>query len=186
MAEAKGEGSSTKSSTSPYGHCAYCLLRIPLEKVNWCSRCNRRAYCSPKCEITDWTLRGNGQGHQFWCSVQPGEEDEDWEVKEVGGKPIGLFAKRAIPQMFRIMVDANRPEGDERIRDLLPEGGTMEVKYKYNCFVNEDHEGNEVKVLCLRIARANHCCNANAGHVYDSRKNVRDSFQIFKRCGRLK
>jgi hypothetical protein len=35
-----------------------------------------------------------------------GEEDVDWEVTSIPGKGLGVVAKRMLPALYRIIVDA--------------------------------------------------------------------------------
>lgn len=45
----------------------------------------------------------------------------------------------------------------------MPNNGSFEEKFNLNCLGRDDGSAS----LCLRISRANHDCNANAGHLYD-------------------
>jgi hypothetical protein len=74
--------------------------------VKLCGKCKKRAYCSRDCQLVDWPLKGKGQGHKNWCHLECGEEDVDWEVTPIPGKGLGIVAKRLIPVLYRIIVEA--------------------------------------------------------------------------------
>lgn len=155
-------------------HCAFCLVPVPSKDAKLCGGCLKRAYCSKECQVSDWSLKKeSGQGHKNWCKLGCGEEDLDWEVAPVPGKGLGLIAKRLIPPKFRILVDAVRPKTHPAIQDLMPTKGTIEEKYLLNA-LDCDTEGDDV--MCLRIARANHNCDANADHYYDETFKVKILF----------
>jgi len=67
---------------------------------------------------------------------------------------------------------------DIGIKELGPEGETLEEKFGRNLFTGEnmdeknmDEEENE-KVVALRIARVNHSCQPNAATIYDETARV--------------
>lgn len=145
-------------------HCAFCLQSIVDKSIKLCAKCRRRAYCSRDCQIADWSSDGKGQGHKNWCHLTCGEEDIDWQVSTIPGKGLGLVAKRQLPALYRIIVDCCHHGNDHpAINDLMPIAGTYEEKFELNCIGHDNGESS----LCLRISRANHDCNANAGHWYD-------------------
>ena len=146
---------STKPSLS-LRHCAFCLR---LEKYKLCSGCHKRAYCSKKCQLADWSLTGIGQHHKSWCKLDCGEEDIDFEVVPVPGKGLGLVAKKLIPAKYRIIVEGYHtdPLAHPAIKDLFPSHGCLEEKFLTNAI---DHD--DVTVIGLRISRANHDCYFNA------------------------
>lgn len=160
-------------------HCAFCLIEIIPENVKTCGKCLRRAYCSKECQTLDWKMPKDsdsprGQGHKKWCGRQYGEEDLDWKIVPIEEKGLGVVALRPIPAKYRIMVDAcqTRPTDHPGTQDLMPIDGTLEEKFKLNylgCTSNK-------AVLCLRLARLNHSCNANASHVYLSNLKVKVRF----------
>ena len=155
-------------------HCAFCLISVPIEKISLCGQCKRRAYCSKECQKADWSLKkGNGgQGHKMWCALQCGEEDLDWEVAPVPGKGLGLIAKRPLPSKYRIMVDGARPKDHPGVQDLMPLSGTTQEKFEFNSVGCDVATADVVPVLFLRLARANHNCDPNAGHRYDKKLKV--------------
>jgi len=40
-------------------HCAFCL-KVCGFPVKFCGGCKKRAYCSKKCQVTDWKVTRNG------------------------------------------------------------------------------------------------------------------------------
>ena len=157
--------------------CAYCLQEVPEEFVLPCEDCKDRVYCSTNCRKVDWDPKEDGQEHATWCHLRAGEEGVHWEVRHLGrDKGMGIVALRPMPPMFRIMVDTIRPRGHPRIDDLMPEDEDREGKYIFNCFgtkgTDGTEEGNSQNVIGLRIARANHNCHANAGHLFDIKLKV--------------
>jgi len=149
--------------------CAFCLTSISGIDVKLCGGCKRRAYCSQKCQIADWSYGTSSQVHKIWCKLDCGEEDLDWEVVPVPGKGLGLVAMRFIPAKSRIMVDAARSDDHPGIQDLMPLNGTTREKISLNCLTGTDNVG----VTCLKLARANHECYANADHWHDPTFNVK-------------
>ena len=73
---------------------------------------------------------------QFWCQLECGEEDLDWEIREIPGKGLGVVALRDIPAKTRIMVDRGYTKDEVRNRpqvmDLSPLDGTFEKKFQVN------------------------------------------------------
>jgi len=117
--------------------------------------------------VEDWSPKKRGQGHKNWCNIDCGEEDIDWKVCPIPGKLLGILALRNIPPRYRIIVETCVELTHPKVMDLMPEGGTLDEKWKLNilgCGANDDISD----ALCLRISRANHSCNANAGHFYDN------------------
>lgn len=39
-------------------HCAFCLDPMASDKLQRCSKCRKRAYCSRKCQTEDWSTKG--------------------------------------------------------------------------------------------------------------------------------
>jgi len=154
-------------------HCAHCLQSIPAENVKLCGGCRRRAFCSKECQVTDWSPSKPGQGHKNWCKLECGEEDLDWKVSEVAGKGLGLIALRKIPAKFRIIVDAESSLDHPGFKELMPLDGSAHEKFHLNCLGSDDLSKS---LLCLRIARANHECDANASHYYDETHRVKILF----------
>ena len=152
-------------------HCSFCLQIC--SPVKLCSKCHKRAYCSPQCQVADWKPGGKGQGHKNWCQYECGQEDVDWCVVPIKDKGLGIVAKRTIPAVYRIIVEPvfNNPEGHPLIKDLMPENGTLMEKFKMNAFATEVPG---VDVVSLRISRVNHSCNENAAVFYcrESRVNI--------------
>jgi len=99
-------------------------------------------------------------------------------VYEIAEKGLGLIAKRSFPALSRIMVDGLRSPSHPGIQDLMPIGGTLTDKINLNslsCSGNKnDH--SQGSAICLRIARVNHACNANANHWYDPTFGVKILF----------
>ena len=62
------------------------------------------------------------------------------------------------------------------IKDLGPEGGTLNEKFKKNFFVGENLEARNT--VALRIARVNHACQPNANTVYDETAHVAILFAL--------
>ena len=61
--------------------------------------------------------------------------------------------------------------------DLMPRGGSLDQKFLLNAMdslvlSNFPDGGKHLRHLALRIARANHNCNPNAGHIYDDNAKV--------------
>jgi len=88
--------------------CALChdpIPRPPFLVHFSCSACNRRAYCSLKCQKEDWCPEGAGQGHKDWCGLGVGEEGVDWAVRHISDeKEKGVVALHTLPAGSRIMV----------------------------------------------------------------------------------
>lgn len=141
-------------------HCAFCLR---LDRYKLCSGCHKRAYCSKECQAADWSApTGIGQLHKYWCKLDCGEEDVDFEVVAVAGKGLGIVAKKLIPAKYRIIVEGvhSDPVNHPAFKELCPSYGSTKDKFETNMFT---HKG--VGVVGLRISRANHHCNPNAGHI---------------------
>ena len=86
-------------------HCAFCL-KVCGFPVKFCGGCKKRAYCSKKCQVTDWKITHDGQRHKNWCGrFEHGEEDVDFEVIPIPNKGLGVCAKRLLPAGFRIIVE---------------------------------------------------------------------------------
>jgi len=164
------KGESTKSSLS-LRHCAFCLR---LEKCKLCGGCHKRAYCSIKCQLADWSWTGIGQHHKYWCKMDCGEEDIDFEVVPVPGKGLGIVAKKLIPAKYRIIVEGvhTDPLAHPAIKDLCPSYGSLKEKFATNMLA---HDG--VEAIGLRISRANHDCYPNAGHI-DAISHANKSVQV--------
>lgn len=139
--------------------CAFCLR---LSEFKLCGGCHKRAYCSKECQAVDWSPTGMGQHHKYWCKLDCGEEDVDFEIVPVPGKGFGVVAKRLIPAKYRIIVEGvhTNPWAHPAIKDLCPSYGSMEEKFETNKFTH-----NGIGVIGLRISRVNHDCNPNAGHI---------------------
>jgi len=158
-------------SSSLDRHCAFCLKEISEKAIMKCGKCLKRVYCSKECQTSDWSRKKNGQGHKNWCGIDCGEEDIDWAVCPIPGKGMGISALRDIPAAYRIIVEAGVDKTHPRVADLMPINGTLDAKYALNklgCGAEDDVE----ELLCLRIARANHACKANAAHIYDKSVKV--------------
>lgn len=154
-------------------HCASCLKSLLAGTVKRCARCHRRAYCSRECQSLDWNQERGSQGHKNWCHLEYGEEDIDWEVKQAPGKGLGVFAKRAIPAHYRIMVDAVSKPDHPAINDLMPINGTIQQKLDFNGHDAVDIKTGHVSAhFQLRIARVNHDCDPNAAAFYDATHDV--------------
>ena len=151
------KGESTKSSLS-LRHCAFCLR---LEKCKLCGGCHKRAYCSIKCQLADWSWTGIGQHHKYWCKMDCGEEDIDFEVVPVPGKGLGIVAKNLIPAKYRIIVEGvhTDPLAHPAIKYLCLSYGSLKEKFATNSI---SYDG--VEEIGLRISRTNHDCYPNADH----------------------
>jgi len=140
--------------------------------MSYCGKCQKRAFCSKECQVTDWSPKKNhGQGHKRWCGVDCGEEDVDWNVTPIPGKGLGIFALRDIPKAYKVIVEAGVDKDHPGVADLMPHNGSLEDKYdlnKFGCIVGDDME----KVLCLRMSRVNHSCTPNADHFYEKSDKV--------------
>lgn len=118
------------------------------------------------------------KGHKNWCKFECGEEGVDWEIHDYGSeKGLGLRAKRFFPSKSRIMVDPIRPltrnVTSKAIHSLMPANATTIEKFRLNALGGGDEDQS---MLCLRIARANHACDANASHYLDDTKLVKVLF----------
>ena len=148
--------------------CAFCFDRIYPSCPVLCERCSRRSYCSIECMHRDSDPTGEGQGHSIWCSLNVCEEGEDWTVKPVPGKGLGVVAKKFIASRSRILVDKPRTITFRAVRDLEPLEGPLYRKERLNSFGVSESES----LLCLRVARINHDCRPNASQVFDADMGV--------------
>jgi len=120
---------------------------------------------------------GPGQGHKFWCGLEYGEEDIDWEIREISAdKGLGVVALKTIPAGFRIMVEKGLTMADvikgqppAAVHDLCPKGGSLKEKFELNSMSCRGH----VSVLCVRGSRFNHACDPNACHFFESTSGVK-------------
>ena len=147
--------------------CAFCLISIDPQAVEYCNGCNRRSYCSTGCREKDWTAEGYGQGHKKWCSLKVAEEGIDWEIRSVPNKGFGVIAKKLIPKRSRIMVEVPRPVTSESVLELEPLYGTALEKERLNSFCT-----GEESLLFVRVARINHSCDSNACQSLEGRTMV--------------
>jgi hypothetical protein len=121
---------------------------------------------------------GPGQGHKVWCGLEYGEEDIDWEIREISAdKGLGVVALKTIPAGFRIMVekgltiaDVMKGQPPAAVYDLCPKGGTLEEKWELNVI---GCGGRDSGVLCVRGSRFNHACDPNACHFFESGSGVK-------------
>jgi len=58
------------------------------------------------------------------------------------------------------------------MRDLGPEGDTLQQKFTKNTFMGANMESGGPKAVALRIARVNHSCQPNAATIYDKTAQV--------------
>jgi len=158
------EGLKTTKTTR---HCAFCLQD---GEFKLCSGCCRRAYCSRKCQVADWSPSGTGQRHKNWCKYECGEEDIDFQVVSVPGKGLGIVARRVIPTKYRIIVEPvyTSPSDHPAINDLEPANASLQEKFNLNYFSCDFDKS----YVALRICRVNHDCNPNAGLKYCSTSRV--------------
>ncbi|KAI9029158.1 hypothetical protein DFJ74DRAFT_477675 [Hyaloraphidium curvatum] len=153
-------------------HCAFCLRSISGDAVKVCGGCHRRAYCSADCQRRDWTPRGEGQGHQYWCKLPCGE-DVDWEIRHISDdKGLGIVAKRAFAADERILVERalrrDEIEGRAGVQELMPRDGSPDRKFGLNKLGSDGQEH-----LCVRLSRANHACWPNAVHWFSEEHGVK-------------
>ncbi|KAI8619175.1 hypothetical protein BC830DRAFT_1165566 [Chytriomyces sp. MP71] len=158
-------------------HCAFCLDLVAATKLRLCAGCQLRAYCSETCERRDWTAvamadkggRVAGQGHVRWCSAGAvaGEEDVDWTVTFIeASKGLGIVALRHFTRGERVMVDScQRNLLHPGFLQLAPVGGTSKEKWERNAV---GCAAGASPAVALRLSRANHDCNPNAGRVHDT------------------
>lgn len=86
--------------------CAFCYKQqAAAAPMVQCAKCNKRCYCDSACMAADWSGEG-GQGHERWCGFT-GEIGTDYEVRDVLGKGLGLFALRPFKRFDVIL--AERP-----------------------------------------------------------------------------
>ena len=64
------------------------------------------------------------------------------------------------------------------MRDLGPEGDTLQQKFTKNTFMGANMESGGPKAVALRIARVNHCCQPNAATIYDDTARVAILFAL--------
>lgn len=161
-----------RASEKIFRHCSVCL-KVCGNPVKLCGKCRKRAYCSRDCQLIDWPLKGKGQGHKNWCHLECGEEDVDWEVTSIPGKGLGIVAKRLIPVLYRIIVEAvfTDPNQHPGIQDLVPEGASLKDKFVINKISGKNHPESK-SYVALRICRANHTCSPNAVHTFDDGAGV--------------
>jgi hypothetical protein len=153
--------------------CSYCLQTSSNKKV--CGKCSKRVYCSSECQKKDWT---EGQVHKNWCGLVA-EEGADYEVCNVIGKGVGLFALRDFAKYERIMVDRIYSEaefmesGEKKFADLMPYGtATLKDKFVLNSIGFCDNNGERSSVVGVRISRVNHGCDNNTEHFYENEMKV--------------
>lgn len=139
-------------------HCAFC---IQFGDYKLCGGCRKRAYCSPKCQVADWSPSGKGQRHKNWCRYDCGEEDVDFQVVDLPGKGLGLVAKTFIPRKYRIIVEslfsADRPVTEEP-----PTDASLVALMKR--FQSGIHPPSQLDFK--RCSRVNHDCCPNADLFY--------------------
>lgn len=82
--------------------CAYCYIQQGTDAcpaLRHCPRCHKRKLCSRECQLADWAA-----GHKHWCD-KTGEIGFDFEVREVPGKQLGVFALRDFNPNDKIMME---------------------------------------------------------------------------------
>jgi hypothetical protein len=158
--------------------CGWCY---GLGADKWCAKC-QRAYCSRECQIKDWKV-GH---HKAWCG-KSGEKCIDYEVRDAGGKGLGLFTKRDFKRGDKILVERavaiRTGDGGERPIDfrkilgntnlmnatmaLAPPGSTNLIeKFFANCVALGGDEEKAGSGLFLNFSRVNHDCVGNVTHYY--------------------
>ena len=123
-------------------------------------------YCSEECMVEDdKDEEGVGQVHGSWCGLEYGEEDIDWEVREISPeKGLGVVALRKFHDGERVMIERGLTieqvlSGQHpAVENLEPRGGGLEEKFELNAVgVPDDGEDR----LGVRVSRCNHGCDYN-------------------------
>ena len=167
--------------------CAYCYTAVT--SPTKCGKCHKRVFCSEECQKLDWKA-----GHGHYCGIE-GEANVDWEIREVEGKGLGLFALRDFRKDEKVMVErpvlgpghnnfseelsvlyARRNRVDQAVLDavdtLSPRGtdSTIQEKIDINTFQVAKKGGG--LVLYINVSRMNHSCVPNTIHRYSNGRNV--------------
>lgn len=164
--------------------CAFCLKTCEKQAEPMvCGQCARRCYCSKSCQKQDWKCNSIGQGHKKWCSLGTGEEGVDWEVRFISkNKGLGIVALRDLPPGFKIIVEKaltqEEARGKKAVMDLMPHGASLQEKWDLNCF----DTNSAFQVLCVKISRVNHSCNANSCHYYHNSTGVKVLYAMKHIC----
>lgn len=78
-------------------YCAYCYTTaVHLLK---CGKCKKRLFCSKECQRQDWKV-----GHRVYCG-KSGELGFDFEIRQVHGFGLGVFALQSFQKNDKIMVE---------------------------------------------------------------------------------
>ena len=131
-----------------------------------CSVCQRRSYCSHKCQITDWEL-----GHQHWCG-KAGERSIDYEICKSQDRGLGVFALKQFEVGDTIMaehalmkVDLDVPSVLSAISDLMPhDSADIDAKFSLNS-IGIGASSGECHIF-INMSRVNHHCIGNSDHYY--------------------
>jgi MYND finger len=159
--------------------CAYCYL--PTAALATCAKCRKRAFCSKDCQKMDWE-----RGHKQYCGMA-GELHFDYEVRNAGGKGLGLFALRKFERNDKIMVErplflmnsASRrvpsiPDSARAAVDaLVPLDGATTVLEKVLRNRMSVSDESDQSGLFVTMSRVNHHCLGNSDHRYMEHRGVK-------------
>lgn len=150
--------------------CAHCYQQQAGEPLLRCSQCSKRCYCSD-CRTTDWN-----SCHQRWYGAA-GEIDEAFEVCNIPGKGLGLFALRPLKRFDAVMIE--RPlitttyprfsslpaPAVAALEALCPAGAPVQRKIVTNqvALASSEDDGSGVFVT---MSHSNHSCVSNVEHYF--------------------